>query len=740
MIRTLLRITAICFGGWLALMPSARAATGTFSGTGDWMDAARWTGGVPTNDGDSAIINGNLTLTNATALLVSYTLNAGYTNTFTSTSAVLRAQTLTIYGVITHNPETQTNGTPGVYSSWTPDNWVYLVASNLVVATGGSINVDSKGYAGGYYDIGRTNGCGPGGGRVFNGAQGAGGGGYGGVGGIGSSDGRNPGGISYGTADQPADPGSGGGVNKAGYQGTAGGGLIQIYATNVTVNGSISANAPIPLQTLNCAGGGSGGGIYIACRTFSGSNGIVSARGGGSGYNWGGSGGGGRIRVVYDQVAQSSLIPQPFGMTFSVSRGDGPTTGFLFINIGRPGTLYLPDATVLSAGKFQGGQMLGFSSWSVPSLTISNTDAIFTNGFQLTVTNDLNVVVPATYNRSELTLSNALLSVGGNLNISATSQVNASSTMYYSGSANGFTVGSNVILNAGTLICYGNPTGSLALRIGGSLVMTNGTNSFTIYSGMSNPACFYGTLVDVTNDIVIVSSNSWIYPISNSTNGGSVLFRMQNLTVAPTNAGFNADTGGYGRQQKVSTNGFGPGGGGFDSGNDYCGGGGYGGQGGAGGGPKGYGGTNYGSLKYPADPGSSGASSTSGNGPGGYGGGLVRLQIARQAMLNGMISAVGGGGVWKSGAGSGGGIYITCNTFAGTNARLIANGGSALSSSYAGGGGGGRIAVWRMRDLSVGLSTNVAGGSASGTGISTGGVGTVFMGWFPLPGTVITIR
>ena len=42
----------------------------------------------------------------------------------------------------------------------------------------------------------------------------------------------------------------------------------------------------------------------------------------------------------------------------------------------------------------------------------------------------------------------------------------------------------------------------------------------------------YGALLSVTGDLTIGAS-SWIYPYSHDTDGGSVLFRMNNLEIAP---------------------------------------------------------------------------------------------------------------------------------------------------------------------------------------------------------------
>ncbi len=61
------------------------------------------------------------------------------------------------------------------------------------------------------------------------------------------------------------------------YNGGHGGGAVQIAAGGgaVTVNGTITANGQAAPDWN--AGGGSGGGIYITCRTLAGTGGVVQA-------------------------------------------------------------------------------------------------------------------------------------------------------------------------------------------------------------------------------------------------------------------------------------------------------------------------------------------------------------------------------------------------------------------------------------------------------------------------------
>ncbi|MFZ2777675.1 MAG: fibronectin type III domain-containing protein, partial [Candidatus Moraniibacteriota bacterium] len=189
-----------------------------------------------------------------------------------------------------------------------------ITAANVTVASGGSINVNNKGYAGGNV----ANGSGPGGGGGGGGDYTfGGGGGYGGVGGNGSA--GYAGGITYGSITGPTDLGSGGGgAWSAGAKGGAGGGAIKIVAGGIAnISGSITANGESGLSAVSTAGGGgSGGSIWIQSGTLTGS-GLIAANGGG-GNNLGNGGGGGRI--VLDPATSDIFIGSI--TTTAVDRGE----------------------------------------------------------------------------------------------------------------------------------------------------------------------------------------------------------------------------------------------------------------------------------------------------------------------------------------------------------------------------------------------------------------------------------
>ena len=128
---------------------------------------------------------------------------------------------------------------------------------------------------------------------------------------------------------------------------------------------------------------------------------------------------------------------------------------------------------------------------------------------------------------------------------------------------------------------------------------------------------------------------------------------------------------------------------GQQSGSNNNGGGGFGGRGGDEAG--GSGGPTYGLTNAPVEPGSGGGRWTSSPLSNGSGGGVIRIE-AVSALISGTLSARGRIGNTYDGGGSGGSIYLTCNTFGGTGGVLRVDGGEGGSAYGGGGGGGGRIA------------------------------------------------
>ena len=621
------------------------------------------------------------------------------------------------------------------YSHSTNGGSVLFQVSNLTVGAAGSINADGLGYAAGWSGFGagssQANGWGPGGGhRNYTGGGGAdGGGGYGGRGG--RCDGTN--GITYGLAAMPIDPGSGGGSLDwvGGYYGSAGGGSVRIQASGkVTINGTLTAcSTPTPVSDYRA--GGSGGGIYIACRTFQGS-GVIAANGadyiGGSSQNGSAAGGGGRVAIVYDIPSQAAVTPKP-SIQISASGGYGLVIEDARRNMtilqGQPGTIYLTDSSFFPAATLWGGQIVtpGFTSWAVGSLSVPSGMAGFVDGFQLTVTNDVQVGGTA-----GLIFSNAAVSIGGNLNITNTSSYGKS--FVYGGPSASLNVGGNLTLGAGRLELRSAATTPLSITVNGSLGLTNGA-ALAVYSAATNGvAPDYGALVSVLGELY-VGSNCFVYPYSHQTNGGSAMFMVGSLNLAAFGT-VSADGRGYAGGLVPSADGLGPGKGKGQVGPTA------GGYGGLGGGASGAYGQTYGSSNAPIAPGS-GPGSTVNFAQISEGGGAVRIKASRKVTLNGTITASSADTSTDYASGSGGGVYISCRTIEG-NGTIRANGGNFTGNARGGAGGGGRVAVWRLADTFAGTAT-ASGGAATLLPANAGGTGTVAWLDLQLPrGTVLIIR
>lgn len=647
--------------------------TNTWTGSGVWTNLSNWSEQAEPFSNQHAVIDGNVTLNKATERMATLTLNGGRQLTFSSTNAILDADEITINGTVTHAAEstTTTNGA----GKWVADNRVYIVCSNLTLTAGKLIDVNGRGYQGNTV----TNGYGPGGGKGA-GVQRAGGGGYGGEGGDSSR--GYAGGVTYGLAATPTEPGSAGGSGYGNSLGGHGGGAIRIIASGtVTVDGTIRANG---LNGAGYAGAGSGGGVFITCNVFAGSGLVTTIGGNGSS---GGGAGGGRIAVIYDAAAQAAASKPT--VSFSAKYGTGENVQGADNMLG---TVYFPDTAFFPYVTLSGGYRIvipGFTDWSPDSLTIDNAWIQFPDGMTITATND----VVLSGSSSKVILTNGTFNCGGSLTIQGSLSV------------------TNLVLT------------------GGDLLVTN-TGSLYVYSGATNGSSEHGAVINVGGNDIIVANGAKIYPISHSTNGGSVLFIAYNVIIE-SGGQINANGRGFrGAGAENNNNGLGRGGG-IGTGGSRAGGGGYGGAGGAS--SHGWaGGPTYGSSNAPTLPGSAGGDGT-GTALGSPGGGLVTIQAIRTVRVDGSISANGSAGIEYNGAGSGGAIYITCRIFEGSG-TLYANGGNGASS---GGGGGGRIAVWRGNTNTC--ATEVTGGTTS-DGSDPGQPGTVVWGIIPAAGTVIVIR
>lgn len=345
---------------------------------------------------DSLTVAGGMTVfTEPVALTVTnkFEVSAGATLEVSGTNAPIRAREVLIGGTLTHQPQSAT--ATNAAGEWVPDNRVWIECSNLTVAATGTINVNEKGYAGSASSSGLP-GYGPGGGHFVAGGVGRGGGGYGGIGGYATATRSR----TYGVAAAPDQPGSGGG-GCTGGNGGAGGGAMVIRATNILVNGVLTANGA---GTTYYSGGGSGGSIYLSCALLFSTGGVLRADGGNGDRNEG-TGGGGRIAVAYDAAAQAAVSPKP-DFAFSAAPGLVGTRG-------RPGTVYFPDIQLLPNTLTNYHQLVGWTNLAKSDLTIGGGLTVLPELLALTVSNNL-----AINGDGALEFYGSALTVGGSLTLS----------------------------------------------------------------------------------------------------------------------------------------------------------------------------------------------------------------------------------------------------------------------------------------------------------------------------------
>lgn len=233
-----------------------------------------------------------------------YIAAAPFTNAVLNVGGTLQlADNAWIYPLLSVNTDTNCIG-------------VHLRAGTLTIGTTAGVNADYAGWKGASYDsVGglwnEKNGFGIGGG-----AYDGGGGGHGGTGGRATA----TYGISYGDANAPAQPGSGGaaGATYTGQKrfGGNGGGLIHIEVERTfTLDGKLLANG---YAGTFSSGGGSGGGIHVRCSMFTGADSMIVSANGGNGGNYENSSGGGGGRIAIWRTTDTKA-----GGTFTANGGTG---------------------------------------------------------------------------------------------------------------------------------------------------------------------------------------------------------------------------------------------------------------------------------------------------------------------------------------------------------------------------------------------------------------------------------
>ncbi len=629
---------------------------------------------------------------------------------------------------------------------------VWIDCGVLTIASGGSINVDKRGYCGGTAKPER--GYGPGSGYFPTGTE------EGGtvfkkdIGDVIASPSHGGRGtfsynvnlpnlkaaLPYDDPMAPMLPGSGGFASKW-SGGNHGGGAVYINASGrVVVNGSITA---VGGEVLNYTGmAGSGGSVRIVCQTIAGSGTINVSGGNGAKYSSDGEhsacpASGGCISLEYDtslQVAsdvKNMKLSAASGYYYHNDMSDKSRT-FDYPNWRdpEPGTLHFSDAKIVDQllGNGLSGQIVGLATYERDG--------------------DLDMK----YGYVRFSDDGVSVTINGNLNVSGTDVR--------------LDIGGCAVTNA-TLLCeiFGG-TKANRLTVTGDLTVSDKAR-FDVRAAETNGETLYGAYVKV-GGTMSVKTNSSVYVWSDSRTPSSPYFEVGSLNVCTGGLVSAARRGGacslgqdvaalsaYSADSRVTADGAGK----LTAG--------------AGHGGKGGGGSNEGSSLWgctyddalrPWLPGS-GAGGYNNKSVGGRGGGAIIVSATNGTIrVDGTIDASGENANWArndntyGGGGAGGTIFLECRRFVGgETGSLLAKGGNTVpgASAASGAGGGGRIAVWcglpwekgyrggRIYKRTEPLTGNdvaqyfsyegsysAAGGTASGdyaTDANQGGDGTV---WF----------
>ncbi len=545
---------------------------------------------------------------------------------------------------------------------------------DIQIETGGVMDVDGKGYDGGFFDshTGLQQGYGPGGGDGSANSA-ASGGAHAGNGGDTWS--GTEGGMAYCDVTNPITMGSGGG---SGYAiGGSGGGLILLAGPNVIINGTITAAGE---DGALLSGGGAGGAVKVVAYTISGTPESFTVTGGSipsNGVTRSGGGGGGW--VYFEYIDSISIDPET---QISMYGGDGGNdasypgewggAGIVYVN--HPGGV---DNDVIYAIN---NSTMGAASPQVAS-SISADSLILRDGTIYKVAGSYTFTLNNTTPFGASTANSIFRLSGGTFNSEATVTADNITLEIRQGSV-WTDAGTDLTLTGGAVLDLREYTESLAFIVSNLTVQNS-----VITHGDNSDAQTH--IVNISADTIDLQSDAEI------------------------------DIAGRGYDGGVSSgdaDGKGPGGG--DGSSSYAGGGAHCGAGGAGYGDSGgTGGSAYADVRVPSSIGMGSGGGFAAHGEG-SGGGLVILDATDTITITGVIDASGMAGKNVSdGGGAGGGVKIAAPNVNFNNGTINAQGGNMTGSSSTGGGGGGGAIYINYSSTfdDTDASYDISGGSSNGS-------------------------
>ncbi len=399
------------FGILFADVEIVRAAnTCTSNQDGEWSTAGNWSncGGTTPQAGDTVEISHSISIGDFVINEVyDIEIKSGGTLTFNNARPQVISHRLTIRsgGLLTHGD----NASSLIYK-------IDLTATEMVVDSGGSINVDEKGFDGG---TNQGSGYGPGGGSRSG--AGAGGGAHCGDGG---SENDSPGGTAYCEISNPLTLGSGG-ADWQDYNGApcdnnicdggSGGGLIKLTLTDsIIINGTVTADGED--GDTNYLAAGAGGTINISAGTIAGTPESMTVAGGsktGSFGNGGGGGGG----IIYFYTDSYTINPSTSGV--DITAGSGGTTG---AGVGVFNWEKVNPDSVGSTCTSLGDGHWDRIAWDCGRMPLATDDVVINHSVELDTDFIIPVLADLTINASKtLTQSNSSTqTIAGDLNIYGT--------------------------------------------------------------------------------------------------------------------------------------------------------------------------------------------------------------------------------------------------------------------------------------------------------------------------------
>ena len=659
-------LTTVVKGDVTAVFTSSSRDPYTYTWRGaagaEWSDASSWQdqnggAGVPAKFDDVVIPSGK------TAVLTAETPEFGSV----SVAGTLAMSNWTTR-LVASNVTIAANGVVKPVCAFTEEsmsNRVWIVCTNLTIASGGKIDADLLGYEG-------MNGPGKGTNRYESAA-------HGGTAGRGGA-------ATYGSLTAPEAPGSGGWTD-AGTKSRCGGGAVRVEAAeDVVVNGTITAKGE---QAATGQGaGGSGGSVWITCKTIEGYGSVDAGA-----KDWDyymsksafcGGGGGGRISVCYDATAQAAKddfcsvrFSARGGYEGYVETANTPETDYPYC-YGGLGSLYFTDNRFLTSAAYTNGWKFSgvwHSGVELPNSFAFAGDTTFDDcaleltkpGLSFTFAG--NVTSQGAYAPvGRLVLHEANVSVGGDL----------------------------ILKKGGGLHLVGG-----SLSVGGA--MTFDDESVThlskgpevrLTAGPTNTPDSAGIQLDVAGDLRL-NKYATLRLECCPTNGAIPKVTAGNVYIATNAVVYAKETGwgldlGYGKGGSNQVSGYG------DIGAAH----------------GGFGGTKtegknrnvYGDEKNPVWPGSSSDTER--------GGGVIHITTPGKLQIFGELNASAFNSYTHAhAAGSGGSIYLSCHKLLPSTGSILANGGPGGSHGSA--AGGGRIAIYANSGETNGVTIAASAGTSA---------------------------